>query len=326
MARPSGAASATPSAASGGSNYKAPGFAGGYLPAGVSLPILERASGSCSLAPLLKQIMPGVVSIRIGTKGGANSATNSLTSKGQRAKRVATRIDLTADRQMRMTGSGVVIDPNDGIILTNTHVIDGADEITVAFADGRQLQAGRVGSDASTDVAVIRVQAQALAAVPIGNSDQLEVGDFVLAIGIPFQIGQTVTSGIISGLHRNKLGFRQPEDLIQTDAAIYPGTAGGALVNLRGELVGINTAFLNTGNTHPGMGFAIPINIVLTIADQIMKHGEVRRGPVGIPLDESTPALITKGAPPTPGGGSSLTISGLARLCPGPVHRRNSDS
>jgi S1-C subfamily serine protease len=266
--------------------------------AGVSLPILERTSGASSLAPLLKQITPGVVSISIATKGGANSATNSSLSKGQRAQRAATRIDLPADRQMRTTGSGVVIDPNEGIILTNAHVIDGADEITVAFADGRELQAKRVGSDAATDVAVIRVQAPALAAIPIGNSDQLEVGDFVLAIGSPFQIGQTVTCGIISGLHRNKLGLRQHEDFIQTDAAIYPGNAGGALVNLRGELVGINTAFLNAGNTHPGMGFAIPINIVRTIADQIMKHGEVRRGPLGITFNEPTPALITKGTPP----------------------------
>jgi serine protease DegQ len=266
---------------------------------GVSLPILERISGASSLAPLLKQITPGVVSISVATKSGANSATSSSPSKGQRA---ATRTGLPADRHVRTTGSGVVIDPNEGIILTNTHVIDGADEITVAFADGRELQAKRVGSDAGIDVAVIRVQAQALAAIPIGNSDQLEVGDFVIAIGSPFQIGQTVTSGIISGLHRNKLGFRQHEDFIQTDAAIYPGGAGGALVNLRGELVGINTAFLNAGNTHPGMGFAIPINIVRTIADQIMKRGEVRRGPLGITFNEPTPELTTQGVPRTPGG------------------------
>jgi serine protease DegQ len=282
--------------------------------AGVSLPILERTSGASSLAPLLKQITPGVVSIRIATKGRANSATNSSLSKNQRA---ATRTDLLADSQMRTTGSGVVIDPNEGIILTNTHVIDGADEITVAFADGRELQAKRVGSDAGTDVAVIRVQAQALAPIPVGNSDQLEVGDFVLAIGNPFQIGQTVTSGIISGLHRNKLGFRQHEDFIQTDAAIYPGNSGGALVNLRGELVGINTAFLNAGNTHPGMGFAIPINIVRTIADQIMKHGGVRRLP-GVTFNEPIPALTGKGVPPAPPGRSgSLTVPGVAALCPG---------
>jgi serine protease Do len=129
---------------------------------------------------------------------------------------------------------------------------------------------------------VIRVDAQLLPALPIGNSDKLEVGDFVLAIGNPFQIGQTVTSGIVSGLHRSKLGFGQHEDFIQTDAAIYPGNSGGALVNLRGELVGINTAFLSAGHTNPGMGFAIPINIACSIADQIIKYGEVRRSRIGM--------------------------------------------
>jgi S1-C subfamily serine protease len=247
--------------------------------ASVPLPVLEQASGAISLAPILKRITPAVVSIAI--KGGANSATNSTSSKGQRAQRAGSAHDLPAD-QIRATGSGVVIDAGEGVILTNAHVIDGADEIIVAFADGRELQAKRIGSDASADVAVIRVQAQVLPAIAIGDSDQLEVGDFVLAIGNPFQIGQTVTSGIVSGLHRNKLGIGPHEDFIQTDAAIYPGNSGGALVNLRGELIGINTAYLGAGNTNPGMGFAIPINIVRSIVDQIMKHDEVRRGKPGI--------------------------------------------
>jgi serine protease DegQ len=243
--------------------------------AGVPLPILERTNGASSLAPLLKQITPAVVSIAI--KVGANSAMSSSPSKGQRVQRASRRIDGPADRQMRATGSGVVIDPGEGIVLTNAHVIDGANEITVVFADGRELQAKRVGSDSRADVAVIQVDAQLLPAISIGNSDQLEVGDFVLAIGNPFRIGQTVTSGIVSGLHRSKLGFGQYEDFIQTDAAIYPGNSGGALVNLRGELVGINTAFLSAGNTNPGMGFAIPINIARSIADQIMKYAHGRR-------------------------------------------------
>lgn len=248
--------------------------------ASVPLPVLEQASGVFSLAPLLKQIAPVVVSIAI--KAGANSPVNPSPSKDQRAQRAANTRDLPADRRMQATGSGVMIDPREGIILTNAHVIDGANEIAVTFADGRELQAKRLGSDASTDVAVISVDAQVLPAIAIGNSDRLEVGDFVLAIGNPFQIGQTVTSGIVSGLHRNKLGFGQYEDFIQTDASIYPGNSGGALVNLRGELIGINTAFLSAGNTNPGMGFAIPINIVRSIADQIVKYGEVRRGKPGI--------------------------------------------
>jgi len=247
--------------------------------ASIPLPLLEQTSGAISLAPLLKRLTPIVVSIAV--KSGANSATSSSPGKGQRAQRAATTRDLSSDRQTRATGSGVMIDPTEGIILTHAHVVDGADEITVAFADGRELPAKRVGTDTSTGVAVIRVQAQTLPAIVIGNSDHLEVGDFVLAIGNPFLIGQTVTSGIVSALHRNKLGIEQYEDFIQTDAAIYPGNSGGALVNLRGELIGINTAFLG-GNTNPGMGFAIPINMARSIADQIVKYGDVPRSKLGI--------------------------------------------
>jgi S1-C subfamily serine protease len=186
-----------------------------------------------------------------------------------------------ADRPFRPSGSGVVIDPDAGIILTNAHVIEGAEEITVAFADGREAPAVRIGSDPGTDIAVIKVSAPGLAAIPLGNSDQLEVGDFVLALGNPFQIGQTVTSGIVSGLHRNNVGIERHEDFIQTDAAIYPGHSGGPLINLRGELVGINTAFIGAANTNSGMGFAIPINLARSIAEQIVKYGDVQRGRSG---------------------------------------------
>jgi serine protease DegQ len=244
--------------------------------ASVPLPMLEQASGAPSLAPVLKQIRPAVVSIAI--KSNANTAANSSPGKGQRAQRSTGARDLASDREMRATGSGVVIDAREGLILTNAHVIAGADEITVAVADGRELQAKLIGSDLRTGVAVIKVQENMPAAIPIGNSDRLEVGDFVLAIGNPFVVGQTVTSGIVSALHRTKLGIEQYEDFIQTDAAIYPGNSGGALVNLRGELVGINTAFIGAGNTNPGMGFAIPVSVVRSAVDQIMKNGEAPRG------------------------------------------------
>jgi S1-C subfamily serine protease len=161
----------------------------------------------------------------------------------------------------------------------------------VTLQDGRELPAKHVGSDRGTDIAVIKVQAQNLTALPIGDSEGLEVGDFVLAIGNPYQIGQTVTSGIISGLHRRNVGIEAYEDFIQTDAAIYPGNSGGALVNLDGELIGINTAFIGATSTNPGMGFAIPINMVRFIADQLVKYGEVRRGRLGITFDDPTPAL-----------------------------------
>jgi S1-C subfamily serine protease len=243
--------------------------------ASVPLPIIEQASGVSSLAPLLKQTMPAVVSIAV--REGANNAKNSSPGKGARAQKSNT---LPAERPMRPSGSGVVIDPDQGFILTNAHVIEGAEEITVAFSDGRELQAQRIGADAGTDIAVLKVQAEALRgapAIPFGNSDRLEVGDFVLAIGNPFVIGQTVTSGIVSALHRNNLGLEQYEDFIQTDAAIYPGHSGGPLINLRGELVGLNTAFVGAVNTNSGMGFAIPINMARSIADQIVKYGDVRR-------------------------------------------------
>jgi serine protease DegQ len=245
--------------------------------ASVPLPVIEQASGVSSLAPLLKQTMPAVVSIAI--KEGVNNARNSTPGKGQRAQKAST---VPAERTMRPSGSGVVIDSDQGFILTNAHVIEGAEDIAVAFSDGRELPAQRVGSDAGTDIAVLKVQAEALRAIPLGNSDGLEVGDFVLAIGNPFVIGQTVTSGIVSALHRNNIGIEQYEDFIQTDAAIYPGHSGGPLINLRGELVGINTAFVGTANTNSGMGFAIPVNMARAIAAQIMKYGDVRRARSGV--------------------------------------------
>src|SRR5262249_43049138 len=168
-------------------------------------------------------------------------------------------------------------------------IIENADEIVVTLPDGRELPAKRVGADRGTDVAVIKVQAQNLTALPIGDSDGLEVGDFVLAIGNPYQIGQTVTSGIISGLHRRNVGIAKYEDFIQTDAAIYPGDSGGALVNLDGKLVGINTAFIGTTTTNSGMGFAIPINTVRLIADQLLKYNKVRRGRLGLTFEGPTP-------------------------------------
>jgi S1-C subfamily serine protease len=237
--------------------------------ASVPLPVLQQATGASSVAPILKEITPAVV--RISVKGGVK-ATNS-SPKGQRAQRPTRELD----RQLRPAGSGVVIDAAEGIIITNAHVIAGAEEISVSVADGRELHAQLVGSDARTDVAVIKVREQMPQAVPMGNSDRLEVGDFVLAIGNPFVVGQTVTSGIVSALHRNKLGIEEYEDFIQTDAAIYPGNSGGALINLRGELVGINTAFLAAGNTNPGMGFAIPISLARSVADQLLKNAEAHR-------------------------------------------------
>jgi Do/DeqQ family serine protease len=279
--------------------------------ASVPLPVVQQASGIPTLAPVLKKITPAVVGISI--KSRAPDA-NAQQRKPRDAKPAA------VDQQARAAGSGVIIDASQGLVITNNHVIDRADEITVQLADGRELAAKLVGGDPDTDVAVIKVPAENLTAIPIGNSDQIEVGDFVLAIGNPFLIGQTVTSGIVSGLNRTNVGLEQYENFIQTDAAIYPGNSGGALVNLRGDLIGINTAFVGATNSNPGMGFAIPINMARVVTDRIVETGDVRRGKLGITFEDPTPALVREfkftAAPTTPiivkvDPGSPADLAGL---------------
>jgi len=277
--------------------------------ASVPLPVIQQASGMPTLAPVLKKITPAVVSIAI--KSRAPDANAQL-------RRTRDAKPAAVDQQVHAAGSGVVIDAGQGFIITNNHVVDRAEEITVQLADGRELTAKLVGGDPDTDVAVIKVPAENLTAIVFGNSDQVEVGDFVLAIGNPFLIGQTVTSGIVSGLHRTNVGIEQYENFIQTDAAIYPGNSGGALVNLRGDLIGINTAFVGATNSNPGMGFAIPINMARIVVDHILETGDVRRGKLGISFEDSTPALVREfaSAPTTPiitkvDSGSPADVAGL---------------
>ena len=254
--------------------------------ASVRLPT-EQMSEMPSLAPVLRRIASSVVTITITHH--AEPKKNSALEGGKVPQRTR---NVPFERQTKETGSGVIVDAQQGLIFTNNHVIDHADEIIVSLSDGRKLLATCIGSDRGTDIAVIKVQAEDLIPLKVGDSDELEVGDFVLAIGNPYRIGQTVSAGIISGLHRTNLGIGEYEDFIQTDAAIYPGNSGGALVNLRGELVGINTAFDGIANSNPGMGFAIPINKVRSVADRLLKYGEVRRGRLGITFHAPTPALI----------------------------------
>jgi serine protease DegQ len=279
--------------------------------ASVPLPVIQQASGVPTLAPILKKITPAVVSI----------ATKSRPPDGNTQQRkVRDAKPAAVEQPMRAAGSGVVIDAGQGLVITNNHVIDRAEEITVQLADGRELPAKLIGGDADTDIAVIKVPAENLTAIASANSDHIEVGDFVLAIGNPFLIGQTVTSGIVSGLHRANVGIGQYEDLIQTDAAIYPGNSGGALVNLRGDLIGINTAFVGATNVNSGMGFAIPINMARTVVDRIVETGDVRRGKLGITFDDPTPALAREfklaAAPTAPiitkvDPGSAADLAGL---------------
>jgi len=233
--------------------------------AGAPLP----GEATLKVAPLIKKLTPAVVSIEITSHVPPQAGT----------KRPDTR-------EIRGFGSGVIYDARQGFIMTNSHVIEHAEQITVTLTDGRQLEAKRVGADPDFDLAVIKVEAENLTSIPFADSRELQIGDFVLAISFPTGMGQTVSSGIVGGLHRNNVGIEQYENFIQTDAAIYPGSSGGALVNLEGDLVGICTAFSGSGNNNPGMGFAIPVNMARTIADQIAEFGEIQRGSIGIATED----------------------------------------
>jgi serine protease DegQ len=246
--------------------------------AGAPLGVVEKVAGVPTLAPLLDKIMPAIVTITI--KSGSSAKTRTKSRHNSFSPEIA------AERENVRAGSGVVFDAPQGLIVTNNHVIAHADEITVLLKDGRELAAKLVGADAETDLAVVKVQADDLTALPLDGPDRIEVGDFVFAIGDPFHLGQTVTSGIIGGLHRRNVGVARFQDFIQTDAAIYPGNSGGALVNGRGDLVGINTAFVRPGRDNPGVGFAIPITLVRRVAEEILAYGEIRRGQLGITFDD----------------------------------------
>ncbi|GIX31582.1 MAG: hypothetical protein KatS3mg124_2054 [Porticoccaceae bacterium] len=185
----------------------------------------------------------------------------------------------------------MIVDAQRGIVLTNHHVIRGADEVQVALADGRTFAARLLGSDPDLDVAVLEIAPRELTALPLGDSDQLRVGDFVVAIGNPFGLGQTVTTGVVSALGRTGLGIEGYENFIQTDASINPGNSGGALVDLAGRLVGINTAILAPSGGNVGIGFAIPVNMARASMEQILAHGEVRRGRLGVGLQDLSAEL-----------------------------------
>lgn len=241
-----------------------------------------------SLAPMLKRATPAVVNI--STRTQIEVAEHPL-MRDPFFRHFFEMPEAPQRRQSSSLGSGVIIDANRGYIITNNHVIDKAQEIAVTLHDGRTLAAKLIGTDPESDIAVIKVEPENLTALPIANSDQLQVGDFVVAIGNPFGLGQTVTSGIVSALGRSGLGIEGYEDFIQTDASINPGNSGGALVNLNGELVGINTAILAPTGGNVGIGFAIPTNMVNQIKGQLIEHGEIRRGLLGISIQDLTPEL-----------------------------------
>ena len=241
-----------------------------------------------SLAPMLKKAMPAVVNISTRTK--IQTAENPL-MQDPFFRYFFDLPNAPRQRESSSLGSGVIVDARNGYILTNNHVIDKADEIQVTLHDGRQRKAKLVGTDPVSDVAVIKVDSDDLTELPIADSSQLQVGDFVVAIGNPFGLGQTVTSGIVSALGRSGLGIEGLEDFIQTDASINPGNSGGALVNLNGELIGINTAILAPSGGNVGIGFAIPSNMATAIKKALVEHGEVQRGLLGVNIQDLSPDL-----------------------------------
>jgi Do/DeqQ family serine protease len=243
-----------------------------------------------TLAPMLDRSKPAVVNI--ATRSHVRVQDNPLLNDPF-FRHFFNLPDQPRVRPRQSLGSGVIIDAKEGLVITNNHVIRGADEITVSLHDGRNFQAEIVGVDPATDVALIKIPAENLSALPLADSDALRVGDFVVAIGNPFGLGQTVTSGIVSALGRSGLGIEGYENFIQTDASINPGNSGGALVNLRGELVGINTAIFSPGQNpgNIGIGFAIPSNMVKQISDQLQEFGEVRRAYLGVQMQDITPEL-----------------------------------
>ncbi len=260
-----------------------------FTPPGyAALPVEADGEKLPSLAPMLEKVTPAVVNI--ATEGSIRQNMNPLFADPF-FRRFFNVPEQPVERKTSSLGSGVIVDAKRGLILTNNHVIANADQITVTLRDGRHLEAEVVGTDPETDVAVIKVPAINLTAIETTNSDAINVGDFVVAIGNPFGLGQTVTSGIVSALSRSGLGIEGYEDFIQTDASINPGNSGGALVNLRGELVGINTAIFSQSGGNIGIGFAIPINMAMNIMDQLLESGEVKRAFLGVSMQDISPEL-----------------------------------
>jgi serine protease Do len=263
-------------------------------------PIARDLGGHNSFAPVVKKVNPGVVKVSVTTK--AHNQNMSFNGNGvpgmedffhrffgEQAPGQMPRRNSMVPRQMGI-GSGVIV-TKDGYILTNNHVVDGADEVKVSLQDGRELTAKVIGRDPKSDVAVIKIDANDLPTVAMADSDKVEVGDVVLAIGNPFGIGQTVTTGIVSATGRGgNLGLDY-EDFIQTDAAINPGNSGGALVDTEGRLVGINTAIYSRSGGNQGIGFAIPTNLARDVMDSLIKDGKVTRGYLGVIIQDVNPAL-----------------------------------
>ncbi|KKO46280.1 serine endoprotease DegQ [Arsukibacterium ikkense] len=253
------------------------------VPAGsvqAALPFLTADNQEMpTLAPMLEKATPAVVHISVeGSREVRQRVPDAFRHFfGQRGQG-----ELRQERPFSGLGSGVIIDAAKGYVVTNNHVIQDADKIQIKLKDGRSFSAKKLGADPQSDIALLQIEAKNLVQIPLADSDKLRVGDYAIAIGNPFGLEQTVTSGIVSSLGRSGLNMDGFEDFIQTDAAINSGNSGGALVNLRGELIGINTAILGPNGGNVGIGFSIPSNMMKNLVDQIIEHGEIRRGSLGV--------------------------------------------
>ena len=251
-------------------------------------PPLPLRDGVPTLAPLLGKITPAVVNISVATR---TPRRDNPLFRDPFFRRFFDLPDDAPVRPRQSAGSGVIVDAVRGLVLTNHHVVAGADAVMVTLKDKRRFEAEVVGSDPGTDIALLKIEADGLTALPFGDSGALEVGDFVIAIGNPFGLGQTVTSGIVSALGRSGINVEGYEDFIQTDASINPGNSGGALVNLHGELIGVNTAIIGPSGGNVGIGFAVPTSIATAVMRQLAEHGEIQRGRIGVMIQDLTPDL-----------------------------------
>jgi serine protease DegQ len=261
------------------------------VPAAGVLPVDATGQPIPTLAPMLERVTPAVVNVNSKTRVRVRDPF----ADDPFFRHFFGIPNMPRERVQQSLGSGVVVDAQRGYVLTNNHVVDGADDISVTLADGRTLPAKKVGADPDSDVAVIQIEAGELVALPLADSDRLRVGDFVVAVGNPFGVGQSVTSGIVSALGRSGLRGLGVQNFIQTDASINPGNSGGALLNLRGELIGINTAIFSPSGGNVGIGFAIPANLAREVMRQLLAYGEVRRGTLGVQaqdLDEQLAEVL----------------------------------
>jgi len=278
--------------------------AGFAPPAAAAQPLPEIAGkGLPTLAPLIAQVTPAVVNISIKSRSPAEDNPLLRDPFFRRFFNVPDR-----PPQEMAAGSGVIVDARQGLVITNHHVIKNAAQVIVTLKDRRQFPATLIGADPATDIAVLKIEAPNLTAMKLGDSDQLNVGDFVIAIGNPFGLGQTVTSGIVSALGRSGLNIEGYEDFIQTDASINPGNSGGALINLRGELIGINTAIIGPSGASVGIGFAVPVNMARGVMTQLVRFGEVRRGRLGIDFEDLAPDAAVALKLPTADGALISTV------------------